>query len=228
MASGTIDHETGDLSQYNTTVTDSGDLSADAAAAKEGSYGLQAVLDDNATIYGKVSFANKSQLRIGFWFNPNGYSTEDTMIIAGGGSAIGDDDWRIHFEWDTVNLNVFASATNDASGWDSTNPVNISDDWHWIEAHFSRSTGAGNDDGFVKLWVDTVDASPDVDLTGRDDDTKDLDNVCIGAGSVASSISETLYFDYLCYNDDGTEIGPPASPGGAMPMAQDHYTRRRS
>jgi hypothetical protein len=208
MATLSASFETGDLSEFDSTVTDSGDLSAHADAAYNGSYGMQAVLDDATSIYGHWTFSDKSQVRIGFWFNPNGFSTADNMIIAGGGATIGGDDWRVGFSWDSVNLNVYASATNDASTWDSTSDVTITDDWHWIEAYFSRSTGVGNDDGFVRLWVDTVDETPDASLENRDDDTMDFDDVNVGAGSVASPISETIYFDDIRANDTGAAIGP--------------------
>jgi hypothetical protein len=211
LATLSADFETGDLSEFDSTVTDSGDLSANASAAYTGSYGMQAVLDDNTSIYGHWTFANKSELRVGFWFDPNGFSTTDDLIIAGGGGTIGDADWRIRFEWDTSNLKVYASATNDASTFDSTSKVNISDAWHWIEAHFKRSSGVGANDGFVKLWVDVVDETPDAQLTGRDDDTKDFDDVNVGAGSVAAPITETIYFDDLRANDTGDAIGPISS-----------------
>ncbi len=207
MATLSASFETGDLSEFDTTVTDSGDLSADAAAAKNGSYGMQAVLDDATAIYGQFTFDNKSELRLGFWFDPNGWDVEDTITIAGGGATIGVD-YRIRLKYASAQLSVLAGATNDSVSFDYTSDVNISDDWHWIEAHFKRSTGPGNDDGFVKLWIDTVDASPDAELTGRDDDTQDFDYVNVGATSLTAPLSETIYFDDIRANDTGDAIGP--------------------
>jgi hypothetical protein len=209
MATLSASFETGDLSEFDTTVTDSGDLSAHADAAKNGTYGMRAVLDDATTIYGQFTFANKSELRLGFWFNPNGFDLVDTITIAGGGASIGSADYRIRLKYyATPQLVVFAGATNDAATYDYTSEVNISDDWHWIEVHMQRSSGPGNDDGFVKLWVDTVDETPDAELTGRDDDTQDFDFVNVGATSLTAPITETIYFDDIRANDTGTAIGP--------------------
>ena len=42
--------ESGDLTAWDSSATDSGDLSAETAAAAVGTYGLQAVIDDNNAI----------------------------------------------------------------------------------------------------------------------------------------------------------------------------------
>jgi hypothetical protein len=202
--------ETGDLSEFDDVTADGGDLSAAAGAAREGSYGLQAVLDDATAIYGHKTYQNKSEIRIGFWFNPNGFDLVDNIIICGGGTIIGSSDFRIRLKYyATPQLVVYAGATNDVGTYDYTSEVNISDDWHWIEVHMKRSTGPGADDGFIKLWVDVVDGTPDAQLTGRDDDTRDFDDICWGAGSLTAPISETIYFDYLMANDTGDAIGVP-------------------
>jgi hypothetical protein len=146
-------------------------------------------------------------LRLGFWFDPNGWDVVDNIIIASGNSLASD--YRIRMTYyATPQLTIKAGATNDAATYDHTSEVNISDDWHWIEVHMKRSSGPGNDDGFVKLWIDTVDETPDAELTGRDDDTQDFDGVAVGATSLTAPLSETLYFDDIRANDTGTAIGP--------------------
>jgi hypothetical protein len=65
------DFETGDLSMWSSAVTDLGDLSAASAAAIGGSYGLEAVLDDNDSIY-LVDESPTPKRSIGaFYFDPN-------------------------------------------------------------------------------------------------------------------------------------------------------------
>jgi uncharacterized Zn-binding protein involved in type VI secretion len=146
-------------------------------------------------------------LRLGFWFDPNGWDVVDNIIIASGNSLASD--YRIRMTYYvTPQLTIKAGATNDGGTYDFTSEVNISDDWHWIEVHMKRSTGPGNDDGFVKLWIDTVDETPDAQLTGRDDDTRDFDGVAVGATSLTAPLSETLYFDDIRANDTGDAIGP--------------------
>ena len=89
MASWCIDHEAGDLSEYDSTVTDGGDLSAHADAAYEGSYGLRAVIDDTNTLYANKTFDGKSRLRVGFYFDPNGLTMDasDEFLICADSAA---------------------------------------------------------------------------------------------------------------------------------------------
>ena len=64
-----IDHETGNLSEYSSTVTDSGDLSVSTNAALNGSrYGLQAVIDDTTGIFGQVDLSTYDIFRLHFYY----------------------------------------------------------------------------------------------------------------------------------------------------------------
>ena len=72
-----VTHNAGNLSEYDATVTDGGDLSAAVGAAMAGSdYGLQAVIDDTTKVYGRMDFSlSSSAFRYRFYFDPNGLST---------------------------------------------------------------------------------------------------------------------------------------------------------
>ena len=65
--------ENGDLTAWSASVIDSGDLSAASEAAILGSYGLQAVLDDNVLIYvTDWRPYEETHYRARFYFDPNG------------------------------------------------------------------------------------------------------------------------------------------------------------
>ena len=67
------DFESGDLSAWFNSVTDGGDLSVSAAAAVEGGYGLEAVVDDTNPIYVEdASPVNDKRYRARFYVDLNG------------------------------------------------------------------------------------------------------------------------------------------------------------
>lgn len=215
MASFIVDLEEGDLTDFDSTVTDGGDLSAHADAANEGSYGLKAVIDDTNAIYGKKEFDNKSRLRAGFYFDPNGLAMDpgDTFRILVDGTS--SDYYLMLSEASPYELTL--SVRLDDDSWSTTAAVAVSDASHWIEIDCYISSGAN--DGFCKLWVDSdVTGAPDAQNTGLNNDTKDFDDLRVGAvvGLDVSTFG-TIYFDYICANDDGASIGPPAAPAG-QPM----------
>ena len=64
--------ESGNLSGWSGSVIDGGNLSASASAKNQGSYGLQALINDNNTLYVRDDTpATKSTYRARFSFNPN-------------------------------------------------------------------------------------------------------------------------------------------------------------
>lgn len=216
MATSPITFEANNLAEFDATDTDGGELSTSGAAAMHGSYGMQANINlaDVDDKYGTITYANKTRLRVGFYFDPNNITMADadTIFLAGGGAVVGGDDWRIYFRYliaSGYQLSVWVTTDGGQvfSPW-----VNLSDGVHWLEVDLKRSTGAN--DGFAKLWIDFVHGTPDTESLNIDDDTRDYDNISVGAGSVDNTIDGTLYFDYITWNDDGTPLGPPPTPAG--------------
>lgn len=219
MATSPITFEANNLAEFDATDTDGGELSTSAAAAMHGVYGMQANINltDTSSKYGQITYANKSRIRFGFYFDPNTITMADTdtAYIAGGGAIIGDSDYRVLFKYNIVGGYQLAVYVTTDVGASTSAYFGITDASHWIECDFKRSSAPGADDGFAKLWVDTVDASPDTELANVDDDTLDHDNINVGVGSVDATIDGTLYFDYISWNDTGNDIGPPPSGGYA-------------
>jgi len=212
MTTFSADLETGDLSQFGTTVTDGGDLSAHADAAYAGSYGLKCVIDDTNSIYGRIdTIINASQVRAGFWFNPNSVTMNDLVAVSIS-TGDGNTDFRVGLRRNGSNYELFVGVDNDSATWAydyATLRAYGTSGWHWVEYHVSRSTGAGNNDGFAKLWIDVIDGTPDAELSSVDDDTLDHDRPQFGAPVVQTSVSGTIYIDEISGNDTGDAIGPP-------------------
>jgi hypothetical protein len=216
-----IRFETGDLSEWDSTVTSGGGtIGVSGAAANEGSYGQYSTISSGATSYGKKEYDNKSEIRCGFWFNPNSVTMGDGESF-GIATGTGNSDYRIGLERSGSDYEIYVGVENDSSTFEYC-PTNATlrsygtSGWHWVEYHVKRSTGPGDDNGFGKVWIDVVDASADAEITGVNDDTKDHDDIQMGAiAGVDAGTSGTIYFDYVMGNDDGTAIGPPFLPVSA-------------
>ena len=91
----TLTHDTGDLTEYTSTVIDGGDLSVTTAAALAGtSHGLQVVIDDSTAIYGQKDFSASALIRFRFYIDPNSLSSIGCNCI------------RLHSSWGTYRAAV--------------------------------------------------------------------------------------------------------------------------
>jgi hypothetical protein len=218
MATSPITFETGDLTQFDATTTPVGlnSIVANAASAMYGNFGMQANIVDQNAVYGVVTVTNASRLRLGFYFDPNGITMAngDKFRICGGGTA-GDSDYAIELSYDGANIQVRIDVDTDGGFVDSP-PFTISDDKHWIEIDCFIAANPGDNDGFAKLWVDSISGSPDTESLNLDNDTRDFDDINLGAGDgLDAGTSGTPYFDQLTWNVNGDPIGPPPSGGYA-------------
>lgn len=209
-----IDHESGDLTEYTSTVTDSGDLSVAAGAALAGSsYGLQCVIDDTTAIYGQFRLGSENTsgvVRARFYIDPNGltFDNDDYVIVLyllnGSAAQIA----RVYLYYTTVGgYQIYASVTNDAAVATNTSSYAITDVPHYIEIKLVRATGESTNDGSLQLWIDGVDKET---VSGVDNYTRfaAFEYADIGARFIDAGTSGTLYIDELIVNDDGSEIGP--------------------
>lgn len=206
-----IDHEVGDLSEYDSTVTDGGDLSVTVAAAlNTTSYGLQCVIDDTNDIYGEGNLGASSTtgvVRLRFFIDPNGvslaqYSTMGTcqifassdlhlllVLIEGAASGY------------VLKVGVWEDDGTYSSTW-----TTMTDAEHCIEVQLTRAASNVASDGDVDAWLDGVALTS---ITGLDnyDRFDDFDYIRLGTFSIPGGTSGTVYEDELIVNDDGTEIG---------------------
>jgi hypothetical protein len=203
--------ESGNLSAWTSSATDSGDLSVSATAALVGGQGLRAVLDDNNSIYLTDDLpAAEPRYRARFYFDPNsismtsgnahyvfyGYSGTTTVVV------------RIELRRSSGVYQFRASLVNDGTSWSNTNWFTIGDAPHFVEIDWRASSAAGANNGGLTLWID---GAQQANLTGIDNDTRRIDRARLGAvAGIDSGTRGTYYFDAF-ESRRQTYIGPAGS-----------------
>lgn len=204
-----VTHDAGDLNEYNSTVTDSGDLSSSAASALAGSSnGMQALIDDTTAIYAvKNGITSTDDYRIRFYLDPNGVSASSND-----GVKLWEND--VHWIWMTYSgssWQISLNGYNDSYGTHSTSSYNISDEEHYIECAFHKSASGAANDGTMELLIDGVSKETITGIDVFDVWDNDMINAKFGCVSVDASVSGTIYFDEYVMRDDSTEIGAVSS-----------------
>lgn len=211
-----IDHSTGDLSQYTSTVTDSGDLSVTSGAALAGTnYGLSCLIDDTTAIFGRIHLAGAvTQTRLRFYFDPNSLTmaNNNTFILAyfaqNGGSFLRT--WYLDFRYlSATGYRLILRGLTDGGSVPVNDVCDISDAPHYIEIHSVRAATDVSADGTLQWWVDGVDQGT---FTGIDNYNLFADyngRFIVGAtADLDTGTSGTFYLDEFKANDDGSVIGP--------------------
>lgn len=208
-----VNHETGDLTQYDSTVTDSGDLSVDVASKLAGTkYGLSCLIDDQTSIYGQKNQTapTSNEVRYRFYIDPNTLTmanadTFQVCILSSSGPQT--TIMRAALRYTTAGGYFIRGQPFDDAGALATDDTAITDAEHWVEVHVERATGAATNDGRVRLWVDdnleaTWSSVDNFDVFGN------MTNVRLGAASgIDVGTLGTLYLDELVFRDDSLKIG---------------------
>ncbi len=207
--------EAGNFSAWTSNTNDGGDLSVSAAAALADTRGMQAVLDDNNSIFVTDDTPNaEPRYRARFYFDPNSISMAngDNHYIFQGYAGTSTVVMRLQFRFSSGSYQLRAAVRDDASGWTNTSWFTISDATHWIELDWRAATGAGTNNGGVTLWIDDVERA---NLAGINNDTRRIDRVQLGAVSgVDSGTRGTYYLDAFEARRQSF-IGPVG--GGSLP-----------
>jgi hypothetical protein len=201
--------ESGTLSAWSSNVTDGGDLSVTTTAALAGNYGLQAVINDNNSIYVTDETPDaETHYRARFYFDPNSIAMakNDEHVIFDGAAASGsgafDLELRSTGKKYQFRIAVFKDGgTITTGGW----VTNIADVPHVVEVEWRAATSAGTNDGYLTLWLDGVQTST---VTGIDNDTRRVDRIHLGAVSgIDAGTRGSYYFDAF-ESRRNTYIGP--------------------
>jgi hypothetical protein len=187
--------ESGSFSAWSSTVTDGSDLSVSPVSALDGSYGVQAVINDNNAIYMTDNTPNaESHYRARFYFDPNSIVMADRdshYIFYGytGATPV----LRVELRNSKGNYQLRTAARNDSNGWASSAWTIISDAPHFIELDWRAASITGANDGTLVFWIDGVQVAS---LSGIDSDTRRMDSVQIGAvAEIDAGTRGTYYFD---------------------------------
>jgi arylsulfatase A-like enzyme len=200
--------ESGNLFAWSSSATDLGDLSANSSAALIGNYGLQAVIDDNVSIYVTDDSPNtETRYRARFYFDPNSIAMPngDTHYLFYGHQGASTVVMRVQLRRSSNAYQLRAALRNDSSTWTSSSWFTITDASHAIEIDWRASTAGGANNGGLTLWIDGTQRA---NLIGIDNDTRRIDRVQLGAvAGVDTGTRGSYYFDAF-ESRRQTYIGP--------------------
>jgi hypothetical protein len=192
--------ETGTLASWSGGNTDGSDLAASTfGAMKSTGVGLQAVVDDTAALYVQDDTPDdEERYRARFYFDPNGFDPGEaqqhfrTRIF-------------IAFEENPTRRLLavvlrrqggeyaLRARLRKADGTQIDSPfVAISDAPHFIEIDWKRGAGAGAASGWLQM---SIEGPAGTFMFHQEDNPHRVDFVRMGALSVKSGASGTLYFD---------------------------------
>jgi lamin tail-like protein len=194
------DFEGGTLAAWSAASTDGGDLAvAPEAALGSTSAGLRALVNDtNGLFVEDDTPLDENRYRARFLFDPNGFDP---------GEGQGHLRTRLFILFEenptrrlmAVVLRRLAGAYSlevrtrvDSNAQVDTGFFPITDAPHSVEIDWRRSSGPDASDGELALWLDGV---PTADETGLDNSVSAVDFVRLGALSVKSGASGTLFLD---------------------------------
>lgn len=187
--------ESGNLSAWSSSSIDGGNLSVSSAAALVGTRGLQALINDNNSIYVRDNLPNaEPRYRARFYFDPNSIrmTASNAHYIFQGYTSSGTAILRIELRYYN-GYQIRASLLNDSSSFSNTSWFTISDAPHFIELDWRAATSAATHDGGLTLWID---AAQKANLTAVDNDTRRIDSIRLGAVSgIDSGTRGTYTFD---------------------------------
>lgn len=196
-----------DLSEFDSTVTDGGDLSWGSPGLASSSGKMVLIIDDTTSIYGVKGFTATGTFRARFYIDPNGISQTDlndyllALTVYNSSAQICG---MVYLEGnDGSTYRIATYGYRDDGGWND-GPVasGVTDAEHYVEVHFWAGSGAN---GGIQLWVDGVDKGS----AGFDTDTRwaNMSSARFGAQDIADT-SGTFWLDEFKANNDGSEIGP--------------------
>jgi hypothetical protein len=186
--------ETGDLSRWSASATDGGDLSVTNAAALAGSFGLQALLDDNTNLFVTDETPSaEASYRASFRFDPNsiamtnGDAFDLLVLINGTGST---NIARVLLRRNNGEYQLYFLVFNNSGSMSSSANLPITDAPQLVQFDWrdnSTSTGSA---------ALSVNGGTPVTITGGAVGTRKLDRVRFGAvQSVDSGTRGTFFLD---------------------------------
>lgn len=188
--------ETGALTAWSSSTVDSGDLSVSAGAALLGSFGMQALIDDNVAIFVTDDMPNaEPRYRVRFGFDPNSIvmANNDLHILFQGYAGTTTAVVRLEFRRSSGNYQVRFGALDDSTSWGSGSWITITDANHWIEMDWQASSAVGANNGYLTFWIDGVQQGQ---LVNVDNDTRRIDRIRVGAVTgIDAGTRGAYYFD---------------------------------
>ena len=204
--------ESGDLTGWDGSQDDGGDLSVAGAAALDGTtFGLQGLVDDTAGLYVQDdSPTDENRYRARFWFDPNDFDPGTagrffrTRIFVGFEEGPDRRLLALVLRYRDGQYAILGRARLDDNRQADTGFFPIGPGAHAIELDWRRATGPDAEDGSFQLWIDGTSMAT---LTGLDNSLSAVDFVRLGALSVKSGATGTLRWDEFVSRRE-SYIGP--------------------
>ena len=206
-------HEVQDFSEYDSTFTNHGNAIAITEAAALAGSGWGMAVTASGTQDGSLAYGFKAITLTGNTVRFRIYIDFNSLVMAANDNffavyirfnfiaLVG-----LNIRWNGSNYTAFAYAWDDSQAFKNAPAGVISDDPHFIEIEFKRSTSKPAVDGHLKIWLDETLKATTSNIDFHDKDQPN--ELFIGGFSVDAGTSSTFYVDEFKLNDDGSEIGP--------------------
>lgn len=148
----------GGLGEYDSVVTDGGDLSWDIWAGLAGGVGgLKCVIDDTTAIYAEKEFPQltsdiyryRTYIKAGDLVMGSGNEFDFAGLYDDGATRS-----RLRLRWNGTSFAISAEARNDVGGFESTFEYEITGDEHYPEVRVEYASTVSSNDGKLSLWID--------------------------------------------------------------------------
>jgi hypothetical protein len=204
--------ETGNTSRWSATASDGGDLAVTVGAAmKFTTFGLQAFVDDTAGLYVQDDTPrDETTYRARFYFHPGDFDPGEgqnhfrTRIFIAFEEAPIRRLMALILRRQGGQYALMGRARRDDNSQANTGFFAIGAAQHFVEFRWVRATAPGAGDGVFELWID---GALQASNTTLDSYVSTVDFVRMGALSVKTGASGTVYFDEFESRRE-TAIGP--------------------
>jgi hypothetical protein len=190
--------ELGD-SSWSASATDGGNLSVTPAAAMSGAEGLQAVVHDTTPLYVEDDTPNnEAGYRARFYIDPHDFNPGEgsghlrSRVFIAFTEAPTRRVAAVVLKRSGGAYSLMVRARRDDNTQADTGFFSITDAPHSVEIDLVPASSGGAANGTLELWVDGVSK---MILTGLANSLAPVDFVRLGALSVKTGASGTLYFD---------------------------------
>jgi hypothetical protein len=174
-------------------------LSIIGPAAFRGNWGLAVTLDGLGTnTYGAFTDPDSEDvITFEFFLNANTLNPSGNFpLVRAYDGATDIMDSRLTFAGGSYQLD--ARAKDDGAGWDDIGTFDIPATGTLIRYEWAAATGAGANDGIIRLYIDGTLAG---ELTNVDNDTRAIDEIRIGALSADAVETGVFYLDNIRWAD---------------------------
>ncbi len=189
--------ESGSFAAWSSSTTGGGDLSVTTAAARSGSFGMQARINDNTALFvtdNSPTSEPRYRVRFNLHLNSIPMAPKNSFVVFDASSPAGMVVARLTLRWSGSQYEIRTGTRNDGGAFTSSPWIGISGSaWSAIELDWRASTGPGANDGGLTIWVDSVQKS---NVTAVDNDTLRVDRARLGAVSgLDTGTRGSLYLD---------------------------------